>query len=68
MSAWWQAESDQYGGAWVQHDERYARTEEFLAVLKGMWTKDDYTLEGDRLVGRFLYLHSPIRIELTRDR
>jgi dimethylsulfone monooxygenase len=46
VSAWWQQESDEYGGSWVQHDERYARTEEFLAVLKGMWTRDEYTLEG----------------------
>jgi dimethylsulfone monooxygenase len=46
VSAWWQAESDEYGGAWVQHDERYARTEEFLAVLKGMWTKEKFSLEG----------------------
>src|SRR5437867_1528910 len=46
VSAWWQTESDQYGGAWVQHDERYARTEEFIAVLKGMWTRDEYTLDG----------------------
>ena len=46
VSAWWQAESDQYGGAWVQHDERYARTEEFLAVLKGMWTREKFSLEG----------------------
>ncbi len=46
VSAWWEEESSQYGGAWVKHDERYARTEEFLAVLKGMWTKDEYTLEG----------------------
>src|SRR5256886_7560697 len=46
VSAGWQAESDQYGGAWVQHDERYARTEEFLAVLKGMWTKEKFSLEG----------------------
>lgn len=46
VSAWWQAESDEYGGAWVQHDERYARTEEFLAVLKGMWTKERFSLEG----------------------
>jgi len=27
VSAWWQEESDEYGGAWVQHDERYARTD-----------------------------------------
>jgi dimethylsulfone monooxygenase len=46
VSAWWQAESDEYGGAWVQHDERYARTEEFLAVLKGMWTKEKFSLDG----------------------
>jgi len=46
VSAWWQEESDEYGGAWVQHDERYARTEEFLAVLKGMWTSDEYSLGG----------------------
>ncbi|HEV8468422.1 MAG TPA: LLM class flavin-dependent oxidoreductase, partial [Candidatus Limnocylindria bacterium] len=46
VSAWWATESDMYGGAWVQHDERYARTEEFLAVLKGMWTRDEFTLEG----------------------
>jgi FMNH2-dependent dimethyl sulfone monooxygenase len=46
VSAWWATESDMYGGAWVQHDERYVRTEEFLAVLKGMWTRDEFTLEG----------------------
>jgi FMNH2-dependent dimethyl sulfone monooxygenase len=46
VSAWWAEESREYGGAWVAHDERYARTEEFLAVLKGMWTRDEYTLDG----------------------
>jgi FMNH2-dependent dimethyl sulfone monooxygenase len=46
VSAWWATESAMYGGAWVEHDERYARTEEFIAVMKGMWTQDEYTLEG----------------------
>ena len=46
VSAWWQAESDQYGGTWVAHDERYARTAEFLAVLKGMWTNAEFSLDG----------------------
>src|SRR5207237_4972870 len=36
VSAWWATESAMYGGAWVEHDERYARTEEFISVLKGM--------------------------------
>ena len=46
VSAWWQQESDQYGGAWVEHDERYARTAEFIGILKGMWTRSEYTLAG----------------------
>jgi FMNH2-dependent dimethyl sulfone monooxygenase len=46
VSAWWEAEARQYGAAWIEHDERYARTEEFLEVLKGMWTKEEFTLEG----------------------
>jgi FMNH2-dependent dimethyl sulfone monooxygenase len=46
VSAWWQTESDQYGGAWVQHDERYARTEEFLRILKGMWTEERFSFAG----------------------
>jgi dimethylsulfone monooxygenase len=46
VSAWWQEESDEYGGTWVAHDERYARTAEFLAVLKGMWTNAEFSLEG----------------------
>ena len=35
------------------------RTRPFAATFK---------VEGDRLVGRFLYQQSPVRIELTRDR
>jgi FMNH2-dependent dimethyl sulfone monooxygenase len=46
VSAWWEEEARQYGATWVAHDERYARTEEFLAVLKGMWTNAEYSLEG----------------------
>ena len=46
VSAWWQSESEQYGGFWVEHDERYARTEEFLRVIKGMWTNDTYGHKG----------------------
>jgi dimethylsulfone monooxygenase len=46
VSAWWEEEARQYGGTWVAHNERYARTEEFLAVLKGMWTSEEYSLAG----------------------
>src|SRR5438105_13359248 len=43
VSAWWESESKAYGGFWVEHDERYARTESFLHVMKGLWTHDEYT-------------------------
>src|SRR5439155_537131 len=46
VRAWWNEESKQYGGAWIEHDERYARTEEFLSVIKGMWTQDEFTFKG----------------------
>ena len=46
VSAWWQTESDEYGGAWIQHDERYARTEEFLRIVKGMWTEERFSFSG----------------------
>lgn len=46
VSAWWAEEARQYGMAFVEHDERYARTAEFLAILKGMWTGERTTLNG----------------------
>ena len=46
VSAWWAEEARQYGMEFVQHDERYARTGEFLSVLKGMWTQDRTTVDG----------------------
>lgn len=46
VSAWWEEEARQYGGVFTAHDERYARTEEFLSVLKGLWTKTPYSFKG----------------------
>lgn len=50
VSAWWATESAMYGGAWVEHDERYVRSAEFIAILKGMWTRDAFTLRGKHYV------------------
>ncbi|SDK18906.1 LLM class flavin-dependent oxidoreductase [Sediminibacillus albus] len=47
VSAWWEEEAKQYGGAFTAHDERYDRTEEFLEVLKGMWQEETFSYEGD---------------------
>jgi FMNH2-dependent dimethyl sulfone monooxygenase len=46
VSAWWAEEARQYGMEFVEHDERYARTAEFLAVLKRMWTDERATVHG----------------------
>ncbi|MDZ5472977.1 LLM class flavin-dependent oxidoreductase [Bacillus sp. 31A1R] len=46
VSAWWEEEARQYGGIFTEHDERYDRTEEFIDVLKGLWTEDVFNYEG----------------------
>src|SRR5215216_6799772 len=46
VSAWWEQEMREYGGQWVAHDERYERTREFIEVMQGMWTQEEFTFEG----------------------
>ncbi|MFD1609524.1 LLM class flavin-dependent oxidoreductase [Oceanobacillus luteolus] len=46
VSGWWEGEAKQYGGEFTAHDERYARTEEFIQILKGLWTEDTFSFKG----------------------
>ncbi len=46
VSSWWADEAKQYGLQFDQHDNRYARTAEWLAVVDGLWTEDRFTFEG----------------------
>jgi FMNH2-dependent dimethyl sulfone monooxygenase len=46
VSAWWEQEAKQYGGFFTEHDERYARTQEFIDILKGMWTEETFSYKG----------------------
>lgn len=46
VSSWWADEARQYGLQFDQHDDRYARTAEWLAVVNGLWTQDRFTFEG----------------------
>ncbi|ACU40702.1 LLM class flavin-dependent oxidoreductase [Actinosynnema mirum] len=34
-------------GDWLDHDRRYARTAEFLRVLRGVWSGTPFTFEGE---------------------
>lgn len=46
VSGWWAEEAKQYDGNFTEHDERYARTEEFIEILKGLWTEETFSYNG----------------------
>ena len=46
VSSWWEVEAKRYGVAFEKHDDRYARTEEWLSVLNGVWEGDHFSHEG----------------------
>jgi len=47
VSAWWEEESRQYGGTFSAHDDRYARSTEFVNILKGLWNETPFDFHGD---------------------
>jgi FMNH2-dependent dimethyl sulfone monooxygenase len=46
VSSWWADEAKQYGVSFEQHDERYARTAEWLEVLDGVWSQERFSYDG----------------------
>lgn len=48
VSSWWADEARQYGLQFDQHDDRYARTSEWLDVVDGLWTKQRFSYAGER--------------------
>jgi len=46
VSSWWADEARQYGLQFDQHDDRYARTAEWLTVVDGLWTHERFTHAG----------------------
>ena len=46
VSSWWADEAKQYGVHFEQHDDRYARTAEWLEVVNGVWTQDRFSFSG----------------------
>ncbi|MDQ3082999.1 MAG: LLM class flavin-dependent oxidoreductase, partial [Gemmatimonadota bacterium] len=47
VSSWWADEARRYGIEFNEHDDRYARTEEWLKVLSGVWTEETFTFKGN---------------------
>jgi FMNH2-dependent dimethyl sulfone monooxygenase len=46
VSSWWADEATKYGIAFDQHDDRYARTSEWLDVIDGCWKQQHFSYEG----------------------
>ncbi|MGN7210756.1 dimethylsulfone monooxygenase SfnG [Brachybacterium paraconglomeratum] len=46
VSGWLKDEFVNFGLEWLEHDERYVRTEEFIRALRGLLTEDGYTQDG----------------------
>jgi FMNH2-dependent dimethyl sulfone monooxygenase len=46
VSSWWADEARQYGLQFDQHDDRYARTTEWIQVVKGLWQEERFSFEG----------------------
>jgi dimethylsulfone monooxygenase len=46
VSSWWEDEAKKFGVNFEKHDDRYARTAEWLAVLDGVWKQDNFSFQG----------------------
>ncbi|MDQ3062838.1 MAG: LLM class flavin-dependent oxidoreductase [Acidobacteriota bacterium] len=47
VSSWWAGEARKYGVQFDEHDDRYARTAEWLEVVDRLWKEDHFSVAGD---------------------
>jgi FMNH2-dependent dimethyl sulfone monooxygenase len=46
VSSWWAEEAKKYGVKFDQHDDRYARTSEWLDIVDAAWKQDHFSYSG----------------------
>jgi len=46
VSSWWADEAKKYGVEFEQHDDRYARTTEWLEIVGRLWHEDHFSFSG----------------------
>ncbi len=46
VSSWWKDEATKYGVHFDEHDDRYARTSEWLDVVDGCWKQQEFSFQG----------------------
>lgn len=47
VSSWWADEATKYGIPFDRHDDRYARTSEWLDVVDGCWSRQGFSYSGN---------------------
>jgi len=47
VSSWWADEAKKYGVHFEQHDDRYARTTEWLEIIDRLWHEDHFSFTGN---------------------
>jgi FMNH2-dependent dimethyl sulfone monooxygenase len=47
VSSWWEQEARMYGVHFEKHDNRYARTSEWLDVVNGVWSDPSFSFAGN---------------------
>ncbi len=46
VSSWWAGEAKKYGVQFDEHDDRYARTSEWLEIVNRLWREDHFSFSG----------------------
>ncbi len=46
VSSWWKDEARRYGSQFDEHDDRYARTAEWLEIVQGAWQQQSTSFSG----------------------
>lgn len=46
VSSWWAEEARKFGVHFEQHDDRYARTSEWLDIIDAAWNQDHFSYSG----------------------
>ncbi len=47
VSSWWAGEANKYGVQFDEHDDRNARTAEWLEIVNRLWREDHFDFSGD---------------------
>jgi len=55
VSSWWKDEAKKYGVHFEQHDDRYARTSEWLDVVDNMWKKTTTVSRASSIASTIAY-------------